>query len=98
MFSYDSVLQTKLLDFLKLPTPSSWAKHAQDNLPILLVDHAHCERKAAQGALMLINRYSDKSKIINVMSPLAREELLHFEKVMALLKQYKLTYSVLKFK
>jgi tRNA 2-(methylsulfanyl)-N6-isopentenyladenosine37 hydroxylase len=70
-----------LIQFLKLKTPTAWLDYAATNLPLLLLDHAHCERKAAAAALMFISKYPDKTELVKVMSPLAREELLHFEKV-----------------
>ncbi|MEC8644561.1 MAG: tRNA isopentenyl-2-thiomethyl-A-37 hydroxylase MiaE, partial [Pseudomonadota bacterium] len=34
-------------NFLFCPTPASWLEAATQNIPILLVDHANCEKKAA---------------------------------------------------
>jgi len=67
--------------FLRLPTPVLWLEAAVDNLPLLLIDHAHCERKAAATALNFISKYPAHKELVALMSPLAREELLHFEKV-----------------
>lgn len=46
--------------FLKCPTPQRWIDEAikPENLPILLVDHANCELKAAQTAMLLLRRYA----------------------------------------
>lgn len=46
--------------FLKCPTPQKWINEAikAENLPILLVDHANCELKAAQTAMLLLRRYA----------------------------------------
>jgi len=74
-----------LKDFILLPTPEAWIKEALNNIPTLLVDHAHCERKAAATAINFISKYPEKSELVACMSPLAREELLHFEKVNALM-------------
>lgn len=84
-----------IIDFLRTPTPESWVKAAVANLPLLLLDHAHCERKAATTALGFISKHPEKKDIVTMMSPLAREELLHFEKVLGLLKYYKLDFSPL---
>lgn len=51
-------------------------------LPQVLLDHAHCERKAAQTALKLMARYSDRPRLQAQLSRLAREELVHFERVL----------------
>lgn len=75
-----------LIDFLQQPTPQSWLDAALTNIPLLLLDHAHCERKAAATAINFISKYAELEELVAVMSPLAREELLHFEKVIALMK------------
>ena len=72
--------------FLRVPTPDAWVESAVQQIPLLLIDHAHCERKAAATAINFLSKYPEKTDIVDVMSPLAREELLHFEKVMTLLK------------
>lgn len=74
-----------LIDFIRTPTPTAWLDAAVINLTTLLVDHAHCERKAAATAINFISKYPEKQELVAVMSPLAREELLHFEKVVNLL-------------
>ncbi|MFC3907627.1 tRNA-(ms[2]io[6]A)-hydroxylase [Legionella dresdenensis] len=78
-------LQT-LNDFIRLPTPDRWLAAVADNLPLLLVDHAHCERKAAATAINLISKYPHHKELVALMSPLAREEMLHFEKVIDLMQ------------
>ena len=55
---------------------------ALGDLPTILLDHAHCERKAAQTALKLMARYSDRPQLQVQLSKLAREELVHFERVL----------------
>ncbi|KTD26856.1 tRNA-(ms[2]io[6]A)-hydroxylase [Legionella israelensis] len=85
-----------LFDFLKTATPKDWIEYAVEHLPILLIDHAHCERKAAATALNFISKYPEKEAVVEIMSPLAREELLHFEKVIAILQQKNIAFSPLK--
>ncbi|WP_372740545.1 tRNA isopentenyl-2-thiomethyl-A-37 hydroxylase MiaE, partial [Neptunomonas sp.] len=68
-------------DFLACETPSQWVEHALENQDILLIDHAHCEKKAASTAMTLMFRYVDRTDLLNKMSRLAREELIHFEQV-----------------
>ena len=58
-------------------TPHPWIVRALDSLDVLLLDHAHCEKKAAMTALSLIHRYPERD-LSKQLSPLAREELLHF--------------------
>ena len=71
-----------LMNFLRKPTPRAWIEAAVKNIPLLLLDHAHCERKAAMTALQFMSKYPQHEQLIKLMSPLAREELLHFEKVL----------------
>ncbi len=66
-------------------TSSKWLKQAIDNPIEILIDHANCERKAAGVAIQLMFRYLAEPGLAEVLSPLAREELEHFEKVLFLL-------------
>src|SRR5262249_6327759 len=67
-------------------TGRAWVERAIANLDELLVDHAHCEKKAAGTALNLIFRYPRHAPLLDPLSRLAREELVHFEQVLALLR------------
>lgn len=67
-------------------TSSEWVNQAIQNPDDLLIDHAHCERKAAGAAIQLMFRYISEPGLSEILSPLAREELEHFERVLALLK------------
>ena len=78
--------------FLPCPTPKAWLDAASENLEILLVDHAHCEKKAASSALSMLYRYPQHLALLKHLSSLAREELLHFEKVLEILKQRNIHY------
>lgn len=84
-----------LNDFLQIKTPEAWLEYAANNLPLLLIDHAHCERKAAATAINFISKYPEKQDLVAVMSPLAREELLHFEKVMGIMEERNITFGPL---
>ncbi|NVK02065.1 MAG: tRNA-(ms[2]io[6]A)-hydroxylase [Oceanospirillaceae bacterium] len=81
--------------FLGCETPQSWIDRAKDpaNLELLLTDHAHCEKKAASTAMTLMFRYVDRPELLNKMSRLAREELIHFEQVLAIMKKRGLRYG-----
>lgn len=68
---------------LAAPSDPAWVGRALANLDVILVDHAHCEKKAASTALGLIFRYADKPSLLVPLSRLAREELSHFEEVLA---------------
>lgn len=82
-------------DFLQRKTPEIWLECAVANLDLLLLDHAHCERKAAATAINFMSKYPERCELIKVMSPLAREELLHFEKVLHLMEQKNVSYGPL---
>jgi|TARA_B110000908_G_scaffold79107_1_gene94822 tRNA-(ms[2]io[6]A)-hydroxylase len=73
-------------------TPDRWIETALQNQEILLVDHANCEKKAASTALNMIYRYVDKYDLLTKMSRLAREELRHFEQVIAIMKKRNVEY------
>jgi tRNA-(ms[2]io[6]A)-hydroxylase len=55
-----SELLSPINAFLQCSTPQSWIDEAikPENLPTLLVDHANCELKAAQTAMLLLRRYA----------------------------------------
>lgn len=80
-------------EFLGCPTPEAWIGWALEHPDILLLDHAHCEKKAAATALNLMFRYVDRPALLDALSRLAREELLHFEQVLGMLRQRGLTYG-----
>ena len=73
--------------WLAAPTSWSWIVQANARPMEVLIDHAHCERKAAGFATQMMFRYLCEPGLGEVLSPLAREELEHFEQVLALLKQ-----------
>ena len=67
-------------------TSQKWINLALSNPVEILIDHAHCERKAAGVAIQLMFRYPTESNLSEVLSPIAREELEHFEKILYFLK------------
>ncbi len=85
-----------ILKFLHCRTPKEWVKAALENLDIILIDHGANELKAAQAAMTLISRNPLSLDILNKMSRLAREELLHFEQVLKILKKRDIDYKPLK--
>ena len=82
----------ELQNFLGCQTPDSWIERAKSDIPLLLVDHANCEKKAASTALNLMFRYVDKPRLLKKLSKLAREELRHFEQVLAIMEQRGIDY------
>lgn len=69
------------IKFLKHPTSDAWVEQAIAHLDTILLDHSHCERKAAGVALNLICRYPSSSQLVRTLTAIAREELEHFEQV-----------------
>ncbi len=73
--------------FLGCRTPDAWIEAALADQETLLIDHKNCEFKAASTALSLIAKYNTHLDLINMMSRLAREELVHHEQVLRLMKR-----------
>jgi tRNA-(ms[2]io[6]A)-hydroxylase len=63
-----------------------WLPRVLANLPAVLIDHAHLERKAATSALNL-EKYPDLHPRVEELNAIAIEELQHFQLVLALLKR-----------
>ncbi len=63
-------------------TPTTWLEHALADLGALLVDHAHCEMKAASNALSLAARSPGHPKVARALVDLAQEEVAHLAQVM----------------
>lgn len=70
---------------LAAPTAPEWAARALAHLDEVLVDHAHCEKKAASTAVSLLFRYPEHRWLLEPVSRLAREELGHFDEVLRVL-------------
>ena len=73
--------------WLAAPTSWSWLEEANCYLDHLLIDHAHCERKAAGSAVQMMFRYLCEPGLAEALSPIAQEELEHFDRVLAVVKQ-----------
>jgi tRNA-(ms[2]io[6]A)-hydroxylase len=78
---------TARVKWLAAPSSASWLEQATARPDLVLIDHAHCERKAAGVALQLMFRYPSDEGLGALLSPLAREELEHFERVLQLLQR-----------
>lgn len=73
--------------FLGCRTPDAWIEAALADQQTLLIDHKNCEFKAASTALSLIAKYNAHPELVNMMSRLAREELVHHEQVLRIMKR-----------
>lgn len=67
-------------------TGPEWVTRALAHLDEILLDHAHCEKKAASTAVSLLFRYAETPAVVEMVPALAREELGHFEQVLAALR------------
>ena len=91
IFELDADL-VDLLAFLPCLTPDAWVAEALKQQDMLLMNHAYLEKCAARSAITLMFRYPDRPDLLQKMSRLAREELVHFEQVCKLIKKRGLVY------
>lgn len=78
---------TKNILGLQLPTDPRWVDLAHISLEAILTDHAYCEQKAATTCISLIQRYSDREKLVYELAPIVAEEWGHFRLVLNELKK-----------
>lgn len=69
------------IKLLRQATSQEWLDQALANLDTILLDHSHCERKAAGVAVNLLFRYPAHKSLITKLTTIAKEELEHFEQV-----------------
>ena len=69
------------IKILQQPSNPIWVETAIANLDIILLDHSHCERKAAGVAINMMFRYPAHQKLVRQLTAIAQEELSHFEQV-----------------
>jgi tRNA-(ms[2]io[6]A)-hydroxylase len=70
---------------LHSPSPERWLRQVAANLDELLIDHAHCEKKAAGTAMNLLFAYVENTAMCRAMTEIVQEELNHFHMVLELL-------------
>ena len=75
---------------LQLPTDPRWVNLAGKSMQDILSDHAYCEQKAATSCISLIQRYSDREKLVKKLAPVVTEEWGHFRLVLGELEKRKL--------
>lgn len=76
---------------LREPTSEKWLPLALEHFDEVLVDHAHCEKKAAANALSLLQAYPEVPGLPAQMARLAREESAHLAKVLQIMETRGLT-------
>lgn len=72
---------------LKSESTTQWLNQVDQHLDEILIDHAHCERKAATTAMNLMNSYAENRDLCREMTRIVEEELEHFEMVLCLLDE-----------
>ncbi len=70
---------------LQSETTKRWLGQVDQHLDEILIDHAHCERKAASTAMNLMNAYTENREICREMTVIVEEELEHFHMVIEIL-------------
>lgn len=76
-----TVTSLPTIKLLQQPTSEAWIAQALANLDTILLDHSHCERKAAGVAMNLMFRYPSSTKLVRSLTAIAQEELEHFDLV-----------------
>ena len=72
---------TTTIKILHHPTSDRWVEQALNNLETILLDHSHCEKKAAGVAINLMFRYGSYRQLVKQLTAIAKEELEHYEQV-----------------
>lgn len=81
---------------LKSQTSQRWFDQVDAHLDQVLIDHAHCEKKAAGTALNLIFAYVEDAELCREMTEIVNEELEHFHMVLDLLTRRGIPFRRLK--
>lgn len=72
---------------LKTPTSEQWVKLAVEQFDAVLIDHAHCEKKAAANALSMLQSYPEIDGLPAQMARMAREESAHLARVLKIMDE-----------
>ncbi len=70
---------------LQSVSDTRWLDQVDRGLDDVLIDHAHCEKKAAGVAMNLLFSYVDHVPLARAMTEIVNEELEHFQQVLDLL-------------
>jgi tRNA-(ms[2]io[6]A)-hydroxylase len=81
---------------LQCDTSPRWLAQVDADLNSILIDHAHCEKKAAGTALNLIFAYVENLELCHEMTEIVREELEHFHMVLDLLAKRDIRFRRIK--
>ena len=72
---------------LNLPTDPRWVDIAGMQIGEILIDHAYCEQKAASSCISLIVHFPERTRLVEVLTPIVSEEWGHFQRVLKELKK-----------
>jgi len=81
---------------LAAPTSPDWLPRVRSHLDEVLLDHAHCEKKAAAAAIKLLFSYPHHRFLQEPLAELAEEELGHFRAVLAHLDARGIRYETIR--
>lgn len=81
---------------LQCETPERWLRQVDQHLDKILIDHAHCENKAARTALNVMLAYVENLELCREMTRIVREELDHFHQVIEILQRRNIPFRRLK--
>ena len=81
---------------LQAATPARWLEQVDLHLDEILIDHAHCEKKAAGTAMNLMFTYGGHVPLNRDLSAIVVEELEHFGQVLDLLDKRAIKFRPLK--
>lgn len=79
--SVETISTIKTINILQQSSSQAWLTAAIANLDTILLDHSHCERKAAGVAINMMFRYPSHQQLVRQLTAIAQEELSHFEQV-----------------
>ena len=77
---------------LQSESTSRWLRQVDEYLGEVLIDHAHCERKAASTAMNLLNAYTENRDLCREMTRIVEEELEHFHRVLEILDRRQIPF------
>jgi tRNA-(ms[2]io[6]A)-hydroxylase len=71
---------------LQSVTSAGYVTMFEANVRAMLLDHAHCEKKAASSALNMMFRYPDRPELVAVCADIVEEEIQHFRQVLQIMQ------------
>jgi len=81
---------------LKCASPDRWFQQVLPHLDELIIDHGHCEKKAAGTAMNLLFACVDNPEFAKAMTEIVNEELDHFNQVLQICQQREIRFRRLR--